>query len=161
MDDIVEIEDLAFCTSSTIVWSIFCLLQYFSLVSIGTISWIKGSFDVDIDERRISFALEWRSNKAGMSMILGWCRAEVVKHLGRFNQCFIFVRDTPCIFLMAASGIGSTAMVKLKEGHRYFLYIHSLDSPHICVWSRFSSFWLKSALYFSPASHEFDLIEED
>ena len=46
---------------------------------------MKESFDVDIDERRVSFALVWRSERAGMSMILGWCKAEVVKHLGRFN----------------------------------------------------------------------------
>ena len=131
LDDIVKIEDLAFCNNSTISGSIFWLLQNLSPVSMGTKSWINGSLDVDIDEKRVNFALERRSDKAGISMILGWCRADVVKHLGRFSQHFIFLRDTPYIFVMEASEIGSTAMENLKEGHRYLLYIHSLYSPRM------------------------------
>ena len=60
LDDIVEIEDLAFCSNSIISGSIFWLLQNLLSVSIYGINFlIDGSFDVDMDERRFSIALEW------------------------------------------------------------------------------------------------------
>ena len=49
---------------------------------------------------KVSFVFDRRSDKAGMSMILGWNKAEVVMHLGRVNQCFIFLRDIPCIIFL-------------------------------------------------------------
>ena len=38
--------------------------------------------------------------------------ADVVKHLGRFSHFFYFFSAADCIFLMADSGMGSTAMTK-------------------------------------------------
>jgi hypothetical protein len=46
----------------------------------------------------------------------GWWRAEVVKHLGRFSHRLIILRAVACIFLMAVSGIGSTAQQSGRRG---------------------------------------------
>ena len=81
-----------------------------------------------MDDRKVNLALVLRSDKEGMSITFGWWRAEVVKHLGKFSH-FLILRAAACIFLMADSEIGFTAMTKWKEGTRCLLYIHSLYSP--------------------------------
>ena len=68
-----------------------------------------------MDDSRVNFALVLRSDKEGMSIIFGWWRTEVVKHLGKFSHCLIFLRAAACIFLLDDSGIKSTAMTKWKE----------------------------------------------
>ena len=64
-----------------------------------------------MDDRKVNFALVLRSDKEGMSITFGWWRAgaEVVKHLGKFSHCLIFLRASAYI-LMADSGIESIAM---------------------------------------------------
>ena len=79
---------------------------------------MRGSCEVEMDARKVSFAFVLKSDKAGISITFGWWRAEDVKHLGRFSHCLIFLRARGCIFLMAESGIGSTAMTKWKKGTR-------------------------------------------
>ena len=80
---------------------------------------------VDMDDRKVNFALVRRSDKEWMSIIFGWWRAEVVKHLAKFSHFLIFLREAA----LADSGIGSTAMTKWKEGTRYLLYrIHCHDN---------------------------------
>ena len=74
-----------------------------------------------MDARKVSFALDLMSDIDGISITFGWWRAEVVKHLGRFSHFLIILRAAACIFLMAVSGIGSTARTKWKEGTRYRL----------------------------------------
>ena len=43
------------------------------------------SCEVDMDDRKVNFALVLRSGQEGMSIIFGWGRAEVVKHLVKFS----------------------------------------------------------------------------
>ena len=76
---------------------------------IDKISSMTGFCDVEMDARNINFALDLRS---GISATFGWWRAEVVNHLVRFCHCLIILRAAACIFLVAVSGIGSTAMTK-------------------------------------------------
>ncbi len=51
---------------------------------------------MDMDDRKVYFALVLRSDKEGMSITFGWLKAEVVKHLGKFSH---FLRADACIFL--------------------------------------------------------------
>ena len=53
-----------------------------------------------LDKRKVNFALVLRSDKE-MSITFGWWRAEMLKHLGKFIHCLIFLRAAACIFLMA------------------------------------------------------------
>ena len=88
---------------------------------IDRISSIKGSCDVEMDARKVYFALDLRSASDGISNTFGRWREEVVKHRGRFShrKSLIIFRATACIFsVVAVSGIGSTAMTKWKEGTR-------------------------------------------
>ena len=139
--EMVEIEDLALSNRPTEDWWILWFLQYSSSVKIHEISLIRGSCEVDMDDRKVNFALVLRSDKEGVPITFGWWWGEVVKHLGKFSYFLIFLREAACIFLMADSGIGYTAMTKCKEGTRYLLYIYSLYSPR--TWTRFSSFCWK------------------
>ena len=66
---------------------------------------MTGSCEVEMEERKISFALVLRSDNEGISIMFGWWRAEVVKHLGRFSHRLINMRAVASIFLMAFSGI--------------------------------------------------------
>ena len=79
---------------------------------------MRESSEVEVDARKVSFALVPRSDRAGISNTFGWWRAEDVKHLGRFNHFLIFLKAADCIFLMTDSGIGSTAVIKWWEGTR-------------------------------------------
>ena len=51
---------------------------------------------MDIDDRKVNFALVQRSDKERMSITFGWWRAEVAKHLGKFNHFLIFLRAAAC-----------------------------------------------------------------
>ena len=149
--EMVEIEDLALSNRSTEDGWILWFLQYSSSVKIHAISSIRESCEVDTD-RKVNFALVLRSDKEKLSITFGWWKEEVVKHLGKFSHFLIFLRTAACIFLMANSEIGSSAMTKLKEGTRYRLHIHSFYSPRTCTWSRFSSFCWQIPMNFLPAS---------
>ena len=49
--------------------------------STGYPQW-RGSWEVEIDVRKVIFAFYLRSDSDGISIRFGWWRAEVVKHLG-------------------------------------------------------------------------------
>ena len=119
---------------------------------------MSGSCEVDMDDRKVDFALVLRSDKEGMSITFGWWRAEV-KHLGKFSHSLIFLGAAACIFLMADSGIESTAMTKWKEGTRYLLYIHSLYSPGHAPCPDFQ-FLLENLSELLPAWQALDLYDE-
>ena len=70
----VEIEDLALSNRPTEDGWILWFLQYSSSVKIHDISSIRGSCEVDIDDRKINFALVLRFDKEGMSITFGWWR---------------------------------------------------------------------------------------
>ena len=112
--------DFTCCLSSrsTLDCLILWLLQYSSPVTIDRISSMTGSWDVEMDARKVNFALDLWSDNDGMSITFGWWRAEVVKHLGRLSHLLIILRAAACIFLIAVhvSGIGSTARTKRKDG---------------------------------------------
>ena len=108
----VEIEDKALSNRPTEDGWIRWFLQYTSSVKIHEISSVRGSCEIDMDDRKVYFALVLRSGKKEKSITLGWWRAEVVKYLGKFTYCLIFLRVAACIFKMADSGIESTAMTK-------------------------------------------------
>ena len=139
----VVIDDLTLSSRSTLDGWILWFLQYSSSVRIDRISSMTGSCDVEVDVRKVNFALDLRSDNDGISITFGWWRAEVVKHLGRFSHCLIILRVAACIFLMAVSGIGSIAMTKWKEGTRYkFTYLLALISRPILAPSLFITPWL-------------------
>ena len=74
------IDDLALSSSTLDGW-ILWFLQYSSSVRIDRISSMTGSCDVEMDARKVNFALDLRSDNDGSYINhIGWWRAEVVRH---------------------------------------------------------------------------------
>ena len=69
--EMVEIEDLSLSNRPTEDRWILWFLQYSSSVKIHEISSIRGSCEVDMDDRKANFALVHISDKEGMSITFG------------------------------------------------------------------------------------------
>ena len=101
-------EDLAFFRMEQDKVGIFWFSQKEFSVIISLISLMRGSSEVEIEERRVSLALVLRSDNAGISITSGWYRAEFVKQRGRLSH-FLTLRAMDCSLLVVDSATGLMA----------------------------------------------------